>query len=70
MNMDPATVITVSVLALVLVLAILCWLGGEVTAAMRAKEREGRAASEAFDQGADTDAKMRKLGERARRLGR
>lgn len=68
--MSVATLFTVCVLALLAVVAILAFAFGVLFERGRGDERVARAESEGFEQGADVDNKARRIGERARRLGR
>jgi hypothetical protein len=67
--MTPAT-FTLALVVLMFIAGVLGALVGWAITKLRMRGLADRAAREAFDLGADVDDKMRKLGERARRLGR
>ncbi len=68
--MPTPTEFTVYVLALLAIVAVLAFFAGLALRDRREDEREIQAEKRGFDQGAATDDKTRKIGERAKRFGR
>jgi hypothetical protein len=68
--MSYPTLITVCILALMAIVATLAGFLGWVLGKRRADDAAERAARKAFDEGADVDAKGRRIADRARRFGR